>query len=806
MVYLARKDENGRSQTVREHSIGVSTLCAATCAKLGLRYLGMLVGLLHDLGKCTIEFKLVLDLERHSGIKVKHALFGARYAMEELGDMSCEAGIADDSSPRAKAALLAASAIISHHQGLIDLVSPSGIDGLEKAVFQEEERYQRAKSAFLAECASEHELAQLFEQAVEEVENLERTLESATNAALAKEIPSVRSMQRSFSYGMVVRFIASALIDTDRLNVCLWRTGDDAFGASSNADWEACRANVSAHLNNLARKAGSPPELVEARRAVGEACAAFAASTLEPGMFRLTAATGSGKTLGILLAIATFAASSSQPPRVFYLAPYKAILTQNAQEWREAIKGAVDLLEHHSDVVSQSGEADTAPHDDLRDPLVERWSSPIVVSTLVQFLHTLFSPHPRRLRRFQALAGSIIVIDEIQSLPLGFTAIVNGALNFLATVARCTVICMTATQPALECGPLPLALHQSSEMVAPEVGFAPCFDRVHIISRIRPRMSVVKLASFAQERRLCEGSVLVIVNTKPGAHKLYRELVARGEDVILLTQHLCPKHRLDMIGKVRCKLEAERSGTGASFVCVSTSLIEAGVNLSFPCGVRCLIGLDSPAQTAGRVNRHGESLFGNLYIVDYEEERIEFLGDMPLRSACAREILLRRRGDPRLDVAVVEEYYRLLFKRHQKEMEGPIKNLNDEGVALKGKTLLGLFTSNVCDKPSKDARHSLRQALRTAGREAKPIDDDTEAVIVAYDGGETLFEKIRRANFAQLPSLLAQAQPYSVGLTSTEVKRLSPYLRTDGQSGARFLDERLYDEREGVMPFAENLQ
>ena len=124
----------------------------------------------------------------------------------------------------------------------------------------------------------------------------------------------------------------------------------------------------------------------------------------------------------------------------------------------------------------------------------------------------------------------------------------------------------------------------------------------------------------------------------------------------------------------------------------------------------------------------------------------------------------------------------------------------------KRQTLLGLFTSNVCDKPSKDARHSLRQALRTAGREAKPIDDDTEAVIVAYDGGETLFEKIRRANFAQLPSLLAQAQPYSVGLTSTEVKRLSPYLRTDGQSGARFLDERLYDEREGVMPFAENLQ
>lgn len=805
MVHFARKDESERTQTVREHSRGVSTLCGTTCAKIGLWSLGTLVGLLHDLGKCTVEFQPVLNSKRHAcGLKVKHALFGARYAIEELGGMSREATIADDSSPRARAALLIASAIISHHQGLIDLVSPSGIDKLAKAVFQEDERYQRAKNAFLAECASEHELAQLFEQAVAEVENLERYLKSATNTTLAEENPSVQCKQRLFSYGMVIRFIASALIDADRLNVFLWRIGEDTFSTSSNADWKACRANVSTYLDKL--KTDSTPELIEARRAVGEACAAFAASTLEPGVYRLTAATGSGKTLGILLAIATHAACSSQPPRVFYLAPYKAILTQNAQEWRDAIKGTVDLLEHHSDVVSQPDETDPAPHDDLRDLLVERWSSPIVVSTLVQFLHTLFSPHPKRLRRFQALADSVIVIDEIQSLPLRLTAIVNGALNFLATVAQCTIVCMTATQPALERGPLPLALHPSSEIVAPEVGFAPCFDRVNIISRIRPRMSVVELASFAQERRLREGSVLVVVNTKPGAHKLYHELIARGENVILLTQHLCPKHRLDLIDEIKRKLSAERNDKKGSFICISTSLIEAGVNLSFPCGIRCLIGLDSPVQTAGRVNRHGEALFGNLYIVEYEEERIESLGDMPLRSACAREVLLRHREDVRLDVVVVEEYFRLLFKRHQKELEGPIEMLQGDGGALKGKTLLGLFTSNVCDGIPQDARHILRQALRTAGREAKPIDDDTEAVIVAYKGGEMLFEKIRRANLAQLPSLLAQAQPYSVGLTNTEIKRLSPYLRTDKQSGVRFLDERLYDEREGVMLFAESPQ
>lgn len=798
MAYLARKGESGRIQTMSEHSVGVSIACGATCAKLGLEHLGRLVGLLHDLGKCTFEFAHVLDSGQHGNHKVRHAPLGARYAIEELGGMRNEMDLADDSSPRARAAILIAGAIESHHQGLIDLVSPLGIDTLGRAVFQEDERYLRAKSAFTAECATEGEIAELFERAVAELKALDGALSHTANAMLAGKPANTQTLQRRFSWGMVARFAASALIDADRCDARAWSIGNDGSDEPENANWKACCANVSTYLDGLARDAATPSAVFEARRAVTEACAAFAASKLEPGVFCLTAATGSGKTLGALLGAATFASRAEQPPRVFYLAPYKTILTQNAEEWRKAVGGAVEILEHHSDVVAQEEGA----HDGLRELLAERWSSPIVISTLVQFLHTLFSPQPSRVRRFQALAGSVIVIDEIQSLPLGFVAIVNAALNFLASTARCTVICMTATQPALELGPLPLALHPSSEMIAPKIGFAPCFDRVSIVSRIFSPLGTAELASFVQERQANEGSVLVVVNTKPGARKLYRELVRRGEDVVLLTQHLCARHRLDLIEKVKCMLDEEREGAGKPFICISTSLIEAGVDLSFPCGVRCLIGLDSVAQAAGRVNRNGEAPFGNLYIVEYRDENLGKLEDMARKRDCAREALLRHRGAARIGSEAVEKYFRLLFKRHSHLLEGPIDDLVVDGVSLKrAKNLLGLFTSNPYDGVSPDPqRVLLRHALRTGGLAAKPIDDDTQAVIVGYGEGEQLFREIEHAQAAQLSRLLAQAQPYSVGLTTSEMQRLAPFISIDERSGACFLAKARYDERKGVMP------
>lgn len=808
MAYLARKDESGRTQTMREHSANVSKACGATCAEIGLAHLGRLAGLLHDLGKCTVEFAGVLDTGRHGSPKVKHALLGARYAIQELGGMHNEMDLADDSSPRTRTAVLIAEAIESHHQGLIDLVSPLGTDTLGRAVFQEDERYLRAKSAFTAECATESEIAELFERAISELKALDRVLAHTTNVMLAGKPENARTLQSRFSWGMVARFVASALIDADRCDARAWSIGSDGSDKSENANWRACCANVSTYLDGLARDAATPSVVFEARRAVTEACVTFATSKLEPGVFCLTAATGSGKTLGALLGAATFASRAEQPPRVFYLAPYKTILTQNAEEWRKAVGGAVEILEHHSDVIAQDEGAEGQPHDGLRELLAERWSSPIVVSTLVQFLHTLFSPQPSRVRRFQALAGSVIVIDEIQSLPLRLVAIVNAALNFLAGTARCTVICMTATQPALELGPLPLALHPLSEMIAPEIGFAPCFDRVGIVSRIFSPLGTAELASFVQERQANEGSVLVVVNTKPGARKLYRELVRRGEDVVLLTQHLCARHRLDLIEKVKRMLDEEREGEGKPFICISTSLIEAGVNLSFPCGVRCLIGLDSVAQAAGRVNRNGEAPFGTLYIVEYRDENLGKLEDMARKRDCAREALLRHRGAPRIGSEAVQKYFQLLFKRHSHLLEGPIDDLVVDGVSLKrAKNLLGLFTSNPYDGVSPEPQRALlRHALRTGGLAAKPIDDDTQAVIVGYGDGERLFREIEHAEAAQLPRLLARAQPYSVGLTISEMKRLAPFISIDERSGARFLAQARYDKNEGVMPPDANLQ
>lgn len=804
MTFLARKNcKTNRTQTLREHSANTAAICGDSCARIGLPSLGNLMGLLHDLGKCTREFQQYLDKNDPAARgSVKHAAHGARFVIEELGGMQSAETLARDTSSGVMTSLLAAVAIYGHHIGSFDITSPDGRDILYERVFAPElyDLYHEAQTNFMIECNSQHEIEELFDQAVSEVEELTKKID----AACKKMEDPLGSRQysermRAFAFGMLARFLASALIDADRFDAYCWACETDPSSLEEHSpNWCACCDNISVYLKNLASNSStSRTDINEARRSMSRLCSEFAISGLRPGVFRLTAATGSGKTLASLLMVVRYAARpDTHTSRIIYLAPYKNILTQNAEEWRTAIGGAVELLEHHGDAVE-------LPADRELDGLItERWSSPFIVTTLVQFLYTLFSDRPARLRRFQALANAVIVIDEIQSVPARFTHMINAALNFLASACNCTVICMTATQPALDEANLPLMLTDRKSIVPPELGFAPCFDRVSLVYRKLKSMSA--LEDFVLERSEEEGSVLVIMNTKKAARTLWKAIQAKhanGEapEAFLLTADLCGRHREDRLNEIKKRLIDERKGKGESIICVSTTLVEAGVDVSFPCGIRSLAGIDAALQAAGRVNRHGERAHANLYLVRCGED-LAGLPEVIQAQGCSAEVLnmIKPASEAYNDAeqrSLVDGYYRILLHQGEREHDHPLH----ERDLKKATTLFGLFSNNPSDNlRAASERTLLRQALGTAGRLTRPIDDETQTVLVPYREGAELIKAILKAPPRELPDLLRAAQPYTVNLRPRTIERLGKHVTYDKRTGIRYLAACCYTEEKGV--------
>ena len=252
------------------------------------------------------------------------------------------------------------------------------------------------------------------------------------------------------------------------------------------------------------------------------------------------------------------------------------------------------MLEHHSDFIAEAG--DEANYQMYSS----RWEGcPVICSTMVQFLDTAFAAPRRNVRRMASLAGSVLLFDEVQALPLKHTYLFNLAVNTLAELFGCVIILCTATQPALGELKHPLMLSENCDIVPDYRDIFAKLKRVNCdVSRcLHGAMTIPELAGFVSELSDKCRSTLVVMNTKPGAVGLYNELRGRlDSDVHLfcLTTWMCSAHRSDVIRQLEVLLGRER------VVCVSTQLIEAGVDLSFDCAVRSMAGLVNAIQTGGR--------------------------------------------------------------------------------------------------------------------------------------------------------------------------------------------------------------
>jgi len=452
----------------------------------------------------------------------------------------------------------------------------------------------------------------------------------------AQNLPFTLDHKRfSFQLSFFIRMIYSCLVDADFLNTeffiddqkSLWRKGYPSLEVIGNI--------LPAALDELNTNASQTPINIQ-RAAILRNC--MDAAEWEPGLFSLTVPTGGGKTLSSL-AFAVKHALKYNLSRIIYVIPYTSIIEQNAAVFRQ-ILGDESVLEHHSNF--------DPDEEDHRSRLAsENWDAPLIVTTNVQFFESLFNCRSSKCRRIHNIAKSVVILDEAQMLPVPLLKPSLEALRELSINYGTTIVLCTATQPALsstesfkngldgvrEIMPDPQALYQE-------------FRRVKTISL--PKISDDEVA----ERIRAFNQVLCIVNTRKHARLIY-EKIQTEKGAFHLSALMCPAHRTEVFKNIRDALN-----NGAYCRVVSTSLVEAGVDIDFPVVMRAAAGIDSIAQAAGRCNREGKLLKnGELYIFTPEEA-------LPpghfRQTAETAEMVMRQNDDP-LSLSAVEAYFRNFF-------------------------------------------------------------------------------------------------------------------------------------------------
>ena len=791
-LYLAhiRRDESAE-QTIRSHLLRVGDLMAMYAAGLGLSSMAQLIGMLHDLGKCTRAFANYLEWCReHPGDysqkgKVDHSTAGGQILMRRYGN-------------RGDAALLtvhiASLVIFSHHTGLMNYLGEDGISDFLNRM-EKEDAPQVDLSYYYKTVISERELDALFEEAAHEF--------SVLDARIMAYAPE-GSEAYHFAWGMVHKLLLSMLVDADRLD-----SAEFELGEQQTRLWDTASIwmDFSDKLEQKLAEFSIPSEpqakkIAELRQKISEDC--LRAAEELPGIYRLRVPTGGGKTLASMR-FALRHAQKYHKKRIIVVIPYTSIIDQNVKEIRDVFRMDEAILEHHSNVIMEDDGEDTESMD-ARRILTERWDVPVIFTTQVQFLNTLFDGGNTPLRRLHALRDSIIIFDEIQTLPVRCTYLFNAAMNFLKDFCGVTAVLCTATQPPLAQLDVPLEMSDHADLTSDVAEVFEGFRRVRIEDICKDGGISVDEIAAAIVRSVEEiGDVLCIVNLTAQARDLYKAVVEqtqtseRDARVVHLSTKMCPAHRKEILKEVREELKRHKDHPEQRLICISTQLIEAGVDVSFAVVFRGLAGLSSIAQAGGRCNRHGDLERGIVRLFALENENLSRLADIAQGRKIACDLLYQSSADEILTPAAMDKYFRRFYKgRTARDMRFPMKSCN---------TIFDLLSANEAGFQKADERGEspelcYMQAFRDAGRAFEVIDSHTEAVLVPYGDGKELIVEFNDIQFdkQQIGKKMNVAQQHMVNLFSYELQKLaqlSGIWRTE--SGVMALREEYYNEAFGVQ-------
>jgi CRISPR-associated endonuclease/helicase Cas3 len=689
----------------------------------------------HDLGKYSVEFQRYL-LSGGRGslgpfVKVDHSTAGAQHAARELPLFGA----------------LLAYGIAGHHAGL-----PNGRDGLSSCL---EARLAKEIPSYLA--------APKFILAAPDV----------------APMPPGHALVSGYDLGFFLRMAFSALVDADRLDTEAYMSpGKSSLRAKSIPSLQSMLDALNAHL---ARFGEGLTSVNRARADVLSSCRA--AACMAPGLFSLTVPTGGAKTLSSL-AFALEHAIRHGMERVIYVLPFTTIIEQNAAVFREvfAALGPDVVIEHHSNL-----DADGEQQSVTARLATENWDARLIVTTNVQFFETLHEANPSRCRKLHRISRSVVVLDEAQTIPL---TLLKPCLRALQTLTGTdshgrsnygtSVVLCTATMPAVEQrDEFPCGLRGVREIIPNPGKLFSLLRRVRVTDLGPFVLSDIDLA----KRLAGHHQVLCIVNTRRHAAKVFQLLPADGT-CFHLSALMCAAHRSAVLGDRKNPAPGTiRYALLHGLPCrvVSTQLIEAGVDISFPAVYRARAGLDSAAQAAGRCNREGllEAL-GDLYI---------FMPESPLPSGflgkaadATAEILSSHSGDP-LSLAAIRAYFRLHYWKNESQMDA--------------NGILDCFPRRLSTKES-----LLDLRFRDCAEKFQFIETDNESVIVPYDDqGRRLISTLRETEDPAKQRYLARClQRYVVQVPSFAVQsHRGGSIRLLQERFLVLTDEHLYSDELGLQ-------
>lgn len=813
MEYIAHTatDPTKKDQLLKDHLRRSQMLAKYFAAGTGLETTAGLIALLHDVGKYSNEFQDYIHQAKQDPNSVKrgsvdHATAGGQILMEVFKDYP-------------NFGQFISNVLISHHNtlGVKDYLLPNNYKYSQFSVRcspfllrikETKNDLKLIKERFYNEVMDETSFQKLIAKATVELRQYFGKV-----LGIVKKI-NVDIPNRYEEYRRIIFFtqktLSSILIDADRTDTMEFEEGKPALLEERSQLFVNYRTKLLARL----RAFGEPTtKLNKLRNQLSDQCDAFAERG--DGIYTLSSPTGAGKTIASLR-YALHEAVKTNKRHIIYIIPYTSIIEQNSQVFRELLNGNPDddtsILEFHSNVTDRvkasneeknEKEAKELDHLDLAE---SSWDSPIIITTMVQFQNTIFAKGTRNARRFHNLLNSVLVFDEIQNIPPKTIKMFNAAINYLATFGNSDILLCTATQPSLEGVTDGIRFSKNPEIISNLAETSKQFRRVKIVNKSEKPASCAELVELLQRVYTKTSSVLAIFNTKKAARKVYEGLQSLSGAYHLSTS-MCAAHRKKTLAEIKQRLKE-----GQPTICISTQLIEAGVDISFKAVVRSLAGVDSIFQAAGRCNRNGELPIGKVYLVQPEPEieNLKNLDEIAIARNVTKDILdeLGQDATELLNPTWVKHYFDEYYRERIPYLDYPC----DEGLQrlklyelLTGKKVLDTLTPNL--------RKSIIWAsdAETIARHFEVIEGDTIGVMVPYQDGKTLIEDFNgdraKLRLRDLKAMFHRAQPYLINAYRDNLDDLIkngivvplPLLSTSEMFIYAVTDERYYDPKLGLI-------
>ena len=671
-------DNELRTQSLDSHSQGVGLIASRFAADFGCGSISLIMGLLHDKGKEQVEWQNYIQ--------------GVTGYNNEFSQVKCAphhayvgACIACKQYPQI--AHFIAQPIAGHHRGLYDYC-----DFVE--VIKEGIPY-------------DVEIGEVMPFTFPRFSKLEK-----------------------YDYHQIVRMLFSCLVDADSLDTELFMTPEQAKLRGGYATIEDLLVKLESHLQKL-RNESQDTEVNHIRNYVQNQC--VKESQKEKGFYSLTVPTGGGKTLASLLWALHHAVKNHQQ-RIIIAIPYTSIIVQTAAIFK-GIFGEENVLEHHSNVNPEE-----IQDRELRERLqlaIENWDYPIIVTTNVQLFESLFSNKRSDCRKLHNIANSVIILDEVQTLPMGFYKPIVQMLDSLKRLFGVSVLFTTASQPILSGridGANPFAgfdaLPAIQEIIPIEAQLHDKLRRVEL-SFMEESQTYDQIAAKLIEHK----RVLCIVNTRKDAKEIFDRLPNEGVR-LHLSRMMCPAHVSATIQLVKDALKDRGS---EPVRVVATQLIEAGVDIDFPVVYRQEAGLDSILQAAGRCNREGRQEICTTYIFSLGKEH-------PLPPGFISQTNNARKGMGQQQDWFAPEAMTTYFR----QLHSRIDNFDE-------KNIQDLLYKRECE-------------FEEAARQFHLIDDQTISVIISWNGSVSLYQHL----LSEGPSymLLKKLAQFSVNIRERDFRKL----------------------------------